>query len=51
MPHRVIAIVTDDLHGPEPLEQIQANSNGTGVEVRATPSCKRQPTRRILGVT
>jgi hypothetical protein len=34
MPRRVLAIVTDELHGPEPIEQLQANANGDGVEVR-----------------
>ncbi|HSC20355.1 MAG TPA: hypothetical protein VLC07_01360 [Solirubrobacterales bacterium] len=50
MPHRVIAIVTDELHGPEPLEQIQANSNGSGVEVRVVvPAVEANPLHHTLG--
>src|SRR5947208_1794926 len=32
MPRRVIAIVTDELHGSEPIEQLQANAKGVDVE-------------------
>ena len=50
MPHRVIAIVTDELHGPEPLEQIQAHANGTGVEVRVVvPAVEANPLHHTLG--
>jgi len=50
MPHRVIAIVTDELHGPEPLEQMQANSNGSGVEVRVVvPAVEANPLHHTLG--
>ena len=50
MPHRVIAIVTDELHGSEPLEQIQANANGDGVEVRiVVPAVEASPLRHTLG--
>jgi hypothetical protein len=50
MPHRVIAIVTDELHGPEPLEQLQANSNGDGVEVRVVvPAVEANPLHHTLG--
>jgi len=50
MPRRVIAIVTDDLHGSEPLEQLQANANGTGVEVRiVVPAVEASPLRHTLG--
>jgi hypothetical protein len=50
MPHRVIAIVTDELHGPEPLEQIQMNANGDGVEVRVVvPAVEASPFRHTMG--
>jgi hypothetical protein len=50
MPHRVIAIVTDELHGSEPLEQMQANANGTGVEVRVVvPAVEASPLRHTMG--
>ena len=50
MTRRVIAIVTDDLHGSEPLEQIQANANGDGVEVRVVvPAVEATPLRHTLG--
>jgi len=50
MPRRVIAIVTDELHGPEPLEQMQANANGDGVEVRVVvPAVEASPLRHTMG--
>ncbi|HKH65045.1 MAG TPA: hypothetical protein VKA35_06245 [Solirubrobacterales bacterium] len=50
MTRRVIAIVTDDLHGSEPLQQIQANSNGDGVEVRVVvPAVEATPLRHTMG--
>jgi len=50
MPHRVIAIVTDELHGAEPLEQLQANSNGDGVEVWVVvPAVEANPLHHTLG--
>jgi hypothetical protein len=50
MPHRVIAIVTDELHGTEPIEQLQANSNGDGVEVRiVVPAVEANPLHHTLG--
>jgi hypothetical protein len=50
MPHRVIAIVTDELHGPEPIEQLQSNSNGDGVEVRVVvPAVEANPLRHTMG--
>jgi hypothetical protein len=50
MPHRVIAIVTDDLHGNEPLEQMQANANGDGLEVRmVVPAVEASPFRHTMG--
>jgi hypothetical protein len=50
MPHRVIAIVTDEIHGPEPIEQLRANSNGDGVEVRmVVPAVEASPFRHTMG--
>src|SRR3954454_21851674 len=50
MPHRVIAIVTDELHGPKPVEQLQSNSNGDGVEVRVVvPAVEANPLRHTMG--
>jgi hypothetical protein len=50
MPRRVIAIVTDELHGSEPLEQLQANANGDGVEVRVVvPAVEASPFRHTMG--
>lgn len=48
MPHRVIAVVTDDLHGTEPIEQLQ--SGGDGVEVRVVvPAVEANPLEHTLG--
>ena len=50
MPRRVIAIVTDELHGPESLEQIQANGDGDGVEVRVViPAVEANAFRHTMG--
>jgi hypothetical protein len=50
MPHRVIAIVTDDLHGSEPIEQLQSGSNGDGVEVRVVvPAVESNALHHTLG--
>lgn len=50
MPRRVIAIVTDELHGSEPIEQLQANSNGDGVEVRVVvPAVEANSLQHTLG--
>ena len=50
MPRRVIAIVTDELHGPEPLEQMRVNANGDGVEVRVVvPAVEASPFRHTMG--
>jgi hypothetical protein len=50
MPRRVIAIVTDELHGPEPIEQLHANANGDGVEVRmVVPAVEASPFRHTMG--
>lgn len=48
MPHRVIAVVTDELHGTEPIEQLQ--SGGDGVEVRVVvPAVEASPLEHTLG--
>jgi hypothetical protein len=50
VPHRVIAIVTDELHGLEPVEQLLASSNGGGVEVRVVvPAVEANPLHHTLG--
>lgn len=50
MPHRVIAVVTDELHGTAPIEQLRANSNGDGVEVRiVVPAVEANPLHHTLG--
>jgi hypothetical protein len=50
MPHRVIAIVTDELHGPEPIEQLQASTNGDGLEVRLViPAVEASAFRHTMG--
>ncbi|HET8565582.1 MAG TPA: hypothetical protein VFL77_03815 [Solirubrobacterales bacterium] len=50
MPHRVIAVVTDELHGEDPLEQICRNVNGEGVDVRVVvPAIEAGPLEHTLG--
>lgn len=50
MPRRVIAIVADELHGDEPIEQICANANGDGIELRVVvPAVEASPLRHTLG--
>jgi hypothetical protein len=50
MPHRVIAIVTDELHGSEAMKQIQANADGDGIEVRVVvPAVEASPFRHTMG--
>lgn len=50
MPRRVIAIVADELHGEEPIEQICANADGDGVELRVVvPAVEASPLRHTLG--
>jgi hypothetical protein len=50
MPHRVIAIVTDELHGSEPMEQLRANADGDGLEVRmVVPAVEASPFRHTMG--
>jgi hypothetical protein len=50
MPHRVIAVVTDELHGTEPIEQLRSGANGEGVEVRVVvPAVEAGPLEHTLG--
>src|SRR3954468_23605304 len=50
MPHRVIAIVTDELHGSEPIEQLSSGADGDGVEVRVVvPAVEAGPLQHTLG--
>ena len=50
MSRRLIAIVTDELHGPEPIEEICADTDGQGVEVRVVvPAVEDTALRHALG--
>ncbi len=50
MPHRVIAIVTDELHGSESVEQIRGSADGDGVDVRVVvPAVEASPLEHTLG--
>jgi GABA permease len=50
MPHRVIAVVTEELHGTEPIEQLEMGSDGDGVEVRiVVPAVEASPLEHTLG--
>lgn len=50
MPHHLLAIVTDDLEGPEPIEQIRRAANGEGVELRVVvPAVEASSFRHTLG--
>jgi hypothetical protein len=50
MPHRVIAVVTDELHGEEPVQQICADVDGDGVDVRVVvPAIEASPLEHTLG--
>lgn len=50
MPRRVIAIVTDELHGSEPVEQIKACADGEGTEIRVVvPAVEAGPLQHTLG--
>jgi hypothetical protein len=47
---RVIAIVTDELHGPEPVEQIRSQVGSEGMEVRlVVPAVEASALRHTLG--
>jgi hypothetical protein len=50
MTRQLIAIVTDQIHGPEPIEEICADADGGGVEVRVVvPAVEASPLRHTLG--
>jgi hypothetical protein len=49
-PHRLLAIVTDALEGPEPIEEIRRAGNGGGTEVRVVvPAVEATSFRHTLG--
>jgi hypothetical protein len=49
-PHRLLAIVTDSLDGPEPIEEIRRAGNGSGAEVRVVvPAVEATSFRHALG--
>ncbi|HEU4461455.1 MAG TPA: hypothetical protein VFR75_02565 [Solirubrobacterales bacterium] len=50
MSRRVIAVLTDNLHGSEPVEQILANTDGEGVELRLViPAVEATALRHTMG--
>jgi uncharacterized protein (DUF302 family) len=50
MSRRVIAILTDNLHGSEPVEEILANADQDGVELRVVvPATEANALRHTLG--
>lgn len=50
MSRRVIAVLTDNLHGPEPLEQILAKADGNGVDLRVVvPATEANALQHTLG--
>jgi len=50
MTRQLIAIVTDEIHGPEPVEEICADSHGEHVEVRVVvPAVEAGPLEHTLG--
>jgi hypothetical protein len=50
MSRRVLAILTDNLHGSEPVEQILANANQDGVDLRVVvPATEANALRHTLG--
>lgn len=49
-PHRLLAIVTDELDGLEPIEEIRRAGNGAGAEVRVVvPAVEATSFRHTLG--
>jgi hypothetical protein len=49
-PHRLLAIVTDSLDGPEPIDEIRRAGNGDGAEVRiVVPAVEATSFRHTLG--
>jgi hypothetical protein len=50
MPHRVIAVVSDELHGIAPVEQLQSGGGTDGLEVRVVvPAVEASPLEHTLG--
>ena len=50
MAHRLLAIVTDGLHGEEPIEEIRRAGNGEGLELRVVvPAVEASAFRHTLG--
>ena len=50
MPHRVLAIVTDRLDGPEPLEELRRCDDGSGLDLRVVvPAVEASAFRHTLG--
>lgn len=50
MSRRVIAVLTDNLHGSEPVEQILANADQDGVDLRVViPAVEATPLRHTMG--
>jgi len=50
MAHRLLAIVTDDLQGEEPLEEIRRAANGNGLDLRVVvPAVEATAFRHTLG--
>ncbi|HET9184586.1 MAG TPA: hypothetical protein VFN82_00470 [Solirubrobacterales bacterium] len=50
MTHRLIAVVPDGLHGSESLQQLRANVDGEGVEVRVVvPAVEPNTLRHTMG--
>jgi len=50
MPHRVIAVVSDELQGTEPIEQLRSGGETDGVEVRVVvPAVEASPLQHTLG--
>jgi hypothetical protein len=49
-PHRLLAIVTDSLDGPEPIDEIRRAGNGSGTEVRiVVPAIEATSFRHTMG--
>jgi hypothetical protein len=49
-PHRLLAIVTDSLEGPEPIDEIRRAGNGDGAEVRViVPAVEATSFQHTLG--
>lgn len=50
MSRRVIAVLTDNLHGSEPVEEILANADRDGVDLRlVVPAVEATPLRHTMG--